>query len=371
MPDSQPDTAPSVPRARWRFPRINIRRALLLLGPILVLVGGLYVYATGGRYAGTDNAYVKAPMVTIAPEIVGRVTEVLVTENQTVAPGDPLFRLDTARLEIARDEAAAQLDSVRNDIAALKASYRQREADLVAAKERLGLAQREYERRRNLLEGHVISESEFDEARNRFDVAKSEVAAIEQDLQRLLSELSGDAEIDPADHPLVRAATSHLAQATLDLSHATVLAPTAGIVSRIDDLREGVYLDAGRPAFSLVSLDSLWIEANLKETDLTWVETGQMATITVDTYPGREWQAEVASIGAATGSEFSVLPAQNATGNWVKVVQRIPVRLVLSDADDAPALRAGMSVEVSIDTGHRRLLPHGLQTALAWLGIVR
>ena len=377
MPDSEPDietkTMAETRSPRRRLPtRATLRIFLLLLGPVLVLLGAFYFYAVGGRYAGTDNAYVKAPMVTVSPEIAGRVTDVLVTENQTVKEGDVLFRLDAARLVIARDEAAAHLDSVRNDVSALKASYRQRQADLAAANETLGLAQREFERRQKLIEGKIISESEFDEARNRYDVAKNEVAAIEQDLQRLLSELNNDPEIDPADHPLVRAAAAGLAQAELDLSHATVTAPIAGIVSRIDDVRPGLYLTAGEPTFALVSIDELWVEANLKETDLTWVQPGQIATITVDTYPGREWRAEVASIGAATGSEFSVLPAQNATGNWVKVVQRIPVRLVIAGADDAPnapTLRAGMSVEVEIDTNHHRWLPGGRHCALAGIGI--
>ena len=375
MPDSQPDldvqTMVETKSVRRRLlpKRATLRLFLLLLGPVLVLLGAFYFYAVGGRYAGTDNAYVKAPLVTVSPEIAGRVSEVLVAENQTVKEGDVLFRLDAARLAIARDEAVAHLDSVRNDVAALKASYRQRQADLAAANEMLGLAQREFERRQKLIDGNVISESEFDEARNRFDVAKSEVASIEEDLQRLLSELNNDPEIDPTDHPLVRAAAAGLAQAELDLSHATVTAPIAGIVSKTDDVRPGLYLVAGEPTFALVSLDELWVEANLKETDLAWVEPGQTATITVDTYPGREWQAEVASIGAATGSEFSVLPAQNATGNWVKVVQRIPVRLVLADVQDAPELRAGMSVVVEIDTNRHRRLPGGLQSALAWIGI--
>jgi membrane fusion protein (multidrug efflux system) len=346
-------------RRRWR-------RLLLALGPIVVLIGAGYVYATGGRYQGTDNAYVKAHMTSVAPEISGRVVDVRVHENQPIKQGDVLLQIDPEPLRIALAGAQANLATARNDIAAQKAAYGQRQADLQMAQENVGLAQREYQRRKKLFEAKTISESDYDEARNQYNVAQSTVAGVKQDIQRILSELNGDPDIDPDQHPRVRAAQAKVDDAELDLRRATIVAPGDGIVSQIDNIRPGTYLAAGRPAFSLVSDKDVWVDANLKETDMTYVRPGQAATVTVDTYPDVEFRAHVESIGAATGSEFSALPAQNATGNWVKVVQRIPVRLRIDPVQGQPPLRAGMSVEVEIDTQHKRSMPTVIRSALAW-----
>jgi membrane fusion protein (multidrug efflux system) len=235
------------------------------------------------------------------------------------------------------------------------------------ANDNVGLAKREYARREKLFNAKTISESDYDEARNQYSVAQAQVSGVQQDIQRILSDLSGDPDIAPEDHPRVQAAQAKVDQAQLDLRRATIAAPSDGIVSQIDNIRAGTYLTAGRPAFSLVSDNDLWIDANLKETDLTYVETGQEAHVSVDTYPSVDFIAEVESIGAGTGSEFSALPAQNATGNWVKVVQRIPVRLKLEPKPDQPQLRAGMSVEVEIDTGHTRSFPSLIHSAMAWI----
>jgi membrane fusion protein (multidrug efflux system) len=257
---------------------------------------------------------------------------------------------------------------VRNDIEALKAAYRQRQADLQMANDNVGLAKREYARRETLFNAKTISESDYDEARNQYSVAQAQVSGVKQDIQRILSDLSGNPDIAPEDHPKVQAAQAKVDQAALDLRRATIYAPGDGIVSQIDNIRPGTYLTAGRAAFSLVADKNLWIDANLKETDLTYVKPGQEAHVSVDTYPGVDFLAHVESVGAATGSEFSALPAQNATGNWVKVVQRIPVRLRLEPKPDQPQLRAGMSVEVEIDTGHTRSLPSLIHSAMAWIG---
>jgi membrane fusion protein (multidrug efflux system) len=348
-------------RRRWR-------RLLLALGPVAVIVVSGYVYLTGGRFEGTDNAYIKAHMTSIAPEISGRVVEVPVHENQVVKQGDELLQIDPEPLKIALAGAQAQLAAARNDIEALKAAYRQRQADLQMANDNVGLAKREYARREKLFNAKTISESDYDEARNQYSVAQAQVSGVKQDIQRILSDLSGDPDIAPEDHPKVQAAQAKVDQAALDLRRATIYAPGDGIVSQIDNIRPGTYLTAGRAAFSLVADKNLWIDANLKETDLTFVKPGQEAHVSVDTYPGVDFIAHVESVGAATGSEFSALPAQNATGNWVKVVQRIPVRLRLEPKPDQPQLRAGMSVEVEIDTGHTRSLPSLIHSAMAWIG---
>jgi membrane fusion protein (multidrug efflux system) len=348
-------------RRRWR-------RLFLALGPIAVIAVSGYVYLTGGRFQGTDNAYLKAHMTSIAPEISGRVVEVPVHENQVVKQGEILIQIDQEPLKIALAGAQAELAAARNDIEAQKAAYRQRQADLQMANDNIGLAQREFARRQKLFAAKTISESDFDEARNSYSVAQAQAAGVKQDIQRILSDLSGNPDIAPEDHPKVQAAQAKVDQASLDLRRATIAAPGDGIVSQIDNIRPGTYLTAGRPAFSLVSDNDLWIDANLKETDLTYVKTGQEAHVSVDTYPGVDFIAEVDSVGAATGSEFSALPAQNATGNWVKVVQRIPVRLKLEPKPDQPQLRAGMSVVVEIDTGHTRSLPNLIHSAMAWIG---
>jgi membrane fusion protein (multidrug efflux system) len=333
----------------------------------VLLVAG-YVYVTGGRYVGTDNAYVRAHMVSVSADISARVTDVLVHENDQVNAGQPLFELDKEPLRIALEQATANLENVRNSILALKAAYHQRQEDLEAAQSQIDFAEREYKRREKMVETHVVSESDYDQSRMQYQVAVSAAAGIKQDIQRILAELGGNPDITPEDHPQYLAAQAQVDKAALDLKRSTVLAPIAGIVSMVDHLRPGDYVNEGAPAFSLVASDSLWIEANMKETDLTYVKPGDKATVTVDTYPGIEFPAVVDSIGAATGAEFSVLPPQNSSGNWVKVVQRIPVRLVLQSNENLPALRSGMSVLVDIDTQHHRALPGAIRSALAWIG---
>jgi len=350
--------------ARRRF----WRHILLPAIPLLVLLAAGYLYITGGRFVGTDNAYVRTHMVSVSADISARVTQVLVHENDHVNAGQPLFELDKEPLQIALAQATANLKNARNNIVALKAAYRQRQEDLLSAQSQIDFAEREYKRRQKMVEAHVVSESDYDQSRTQYQVAVSAAASVKQDIQRILAELGGNPDIAPEDHPQYLAAQAQVNQAALDLKRATVLAPIDGIASMVDQLRPGDYVHAGAPAFSLVASDSLWIEANMKETDLTYVKPGDKATVTVDTYPGVEFPAVVDSIGAATGAEFSILPAQNSSGNWVKVVQRIPVRLILQPTSDLPALRSGMSVLVDIDTRHHRAVPSVVRSALAWVG---
>ena len=357
---SETAAAPRAARRRW------IRRTLMTLGPLVVAAVAGFIYLNGGRYAGTDNAYVHTHMVTVSADIAGRVVALNARENQHVAEGDVLFQLDPEPLQIAVDRARANVESTKNEIIGLKSAYGQRQEDLKAAESTAGLTQRELKRREKLVADKIISQSDYDEARNNYDVASRQVAGIHQDMDRIISELGGDPNIDPEQHPKYRAAQAALDQAELDMRHGTVRAPTAGVVAQVDNLRPGDYINAGAPVFNIVSDNDAWIEANLKETDLTYVKPGQKAEITIDTYPGRTFDAVVDSIGMATGAEFSVLPAQNASGNWVKVVQRIPVRLHVTEAPQDAVLRAGMSAVVEIDTGHRRELFSVLSHALAW-----
>src|SRR5262249_52444924 len=278
-------------------------------------------YLTGGRYAGTDNAYVHAHMVSVSADISGRVVDVKVHENQLVKAGDVLFQLDPEPLEIAVDQARANVEDARNKIIGLKAAYRTRQEDLKAAEANVGFAQRELQRREKLVAGKIISQSDYDEARNRYDVTVNEAASIRQDISRIISELGGDPDVDPESHPSYRMAQAALADAELNMRRGSVVAPADGVVAHVDMVRPRNYINAGAPVVSIVSQKDVGIEANLKEPDLPYVKPGQKADISIDTYPGRTFTAVVDSIGMATGAEFSVLPPQNASGNWVKVVQ--------------------------------------------------
>jgi len=342
------------PRAGRR--RSLIRWGLLILGPLLLVLIGGTLYLRGGRYVSIDDAYVKADMVTVANDVSGMVAEVTVRNNQLVSAGQPLFRLDDEPFRIALANAQARLDSVRNDVEALKASWRQKQEDIKTDQINIAFYQREEQRQEELVGKSFVSRAQYDVARRHLDVARQALASDNQQLAATVANLSGDPNIAPERHPRYQMAQAQRDQAARDLRRATVKASLAGIVTNVDKLQPGQYLAAGSAAFSLVATDHVWVEANPKETELTYVKPGDPVTITVDSYPGVDWQGTVASLSPASGSEFSLLPAQNTSGNWVKVVQRIPIRLRIDTAAGMPTLRAGMSVVASIDTGHKRSL---------------
>jgi len=321
-----------------------------IAGPVVILglAGGFWL--VGGRYVDTDNAYVQADRVVIAPQIAGRVVEVAVRENQAVRAGDLLFRLDAAPLEIAVARAEAQLASVRSMLDGARNGYRGAAADLRKAEAELAHAARQLERLRDLRARGLIAQQALDDAANAHATARATRDADAAALAKAENLLGGLPESANEGLPGYRLAQAQLAQARLDLDHAVLRAPVDGVIGK-QGLQVGEFLAVGQAAMPLVATGHPWVDANFKETDLTHVTVGQPATIEVDTYPGRHWKARVASISPASGAEFSVLPAQNATGNWVKIVQRIAVRLELEDEPGAPVLRPGMSAEVTIDTG--------------------
>ena len=349
---------PKEPR-NWRG---LIRPVLLLLGPLVALTVGVYFYLQGGRYVSIDNAYVKASMVIVANDVAGMVKQVSVTNNQLIAAGQDLFRFDDEAFRIALVSAEAQLAQVRNEIEGTKATWRQKQEDLRTDQLQIAFFEREFQRQQELVNNSVVSRAQFESARRNLDVARQQLAANRQVLGGIVAALSGDPDIAPERHPRFLAAQAHRDQAARDLRRVVVTAPIAGIVTNVDKLQAGQYLAAGAAALSLVSSDNFWIEANPKETELTHVRPGQPVEITVDTYPGQTWQGTVASLSPASGAEFALLPAQNTSGNWVKVVQRIPIRLSIEQNSGQPVLRAGMSAVAVIDTGRARSLQSLLQS---------
>ena len=353
-----PATSPDNTRKR------NVRRLLLIGGPLLVALISGYLYYTGGRYVATENAYVKADKVMISAQVAGEIATVAVHENQHVNTGDVLFRLDETPFRIALDQADAHLQAVRSDLEALKASYEQKRRELDLAETNARYAKRELQRQTELAHRKLTPQERLDAASHDFDVAQQQVAVIRQDLAQILANLSGNAAMAVENYPRYLEAKAQRDQAALDLRHAVVLAPFPGIASKTPE--PGDYVKEGGVVMSIVADSGMWIEANYKETQLTHVRPGQPVTVHVDTFPGREWRGRVASISQATGAEFSILPPQNASGNWVKVVQWIPVRIALEHATDGPTLRAGMSTEVEVDTGYRRSLPGIVRRIASW-----
>lgn len=340
-------TLPKPAGNRW------LRRVLLLAGPVVLAGAGLFFYLRGGRVVSSDNAYVHADKLSVTAEVAGTVKEVLVRDNQHVTPGQVLFRLDDEPYRIAVDQARAQLDAVHVELATLRGSYQQKLAATEEAKEQAAFAQRELERQQALAVDHVAPPADLDRAKHAVDAAQRRIVVLQQDAATTLASLGGADKSDD-QNPRVAAAKAQLEKAERDLRHTVIVAPLAGIIANVTNLPVGRYLQPAQAAFSLVATDHVWIEANLKETELTFLKSGDPVEIEIDTYPHVQWTGRVSDVGPATGAEFSLIPAQNASGNWVKVVQRIPVRVRIETNDPDHPLRAGMSAEVNIDTGHSR-----------------
>ena len=342
-------------RRFWPSRRILLRSVLLVLIPLSVIFVGVYLYAAGGRYVSTENAYVKANVIIISPEISGRVTLVGIEDNQPVSLGQVLLQLDARPYEIELARARARMDVIGNELNSLRADHREAEVQTEQAREKVRHFKRRLERQKKLRNQGLGIEEQYDEAYHALQVSKKQVQIIQQRVQKVLASLGGDAALPVDQHPRYLAARSIYDQAAIDLAGTTIRAPASGVVSNMK-LQVGEYAQAGKPVFSLIEDDPVWIEANLKETQLTHIHLGQQATVVADAYPDAIWNTSVASIAPATGAEFSVLPPQNASGNWVKVVQRIPIRLQIDNNDPLYRLRAGMTVTVRIDTRRERQL---------------
>lgn len=342
----------------------RLRRLLLWGGPIVVAIVAAVFYITGGRYVSTENAYIKADKVTVSAQVSGPIDLVAVKENQPVQKGDLLFRIDQRPYKLALNRAEAKLGNVRDNLQSLKAQYRQTQEQLDLGQTRLHYAQRQLKRQQSLADRNMASQSDLDDAKFKVDEARQQIQVTKQQLQQLRAQLGGDPDTSIEQLPQYKEAQSALDQAKLDLQHTEVTAPFDGIASQTPE--PGRFVSPGSPVMAVVGAHHVWITANFKETEITKMKAGQPVTISVDTYPGHTWHGHVQSIAQASGAEFSVLPPQNATGNWVKVVQRIPVRIAVDDADQGPQLRAGMSTEVEVDTGHYRMMSGLLSSISAW-----
>ncbi|MDB6141366.1 MAG: hemolysin secretion protein [Pseudomonas sp.] len=344
----------SAPPARPQ--RQRVRTALFMLLPIALLVGG-YLYVTGGQIISTDNAYIQADHVGVSTDVSGLVASVEVKDNQRVTQGQVLFTLRAEPFQIALASAKAQLGNVRNQILNLKASYNQALAEIDQAQIDLPYYQLSFQRQQTLISVSAVSKTNYDDAKHALDSTRQKITVAKATAQMVLAQLGGHYETPVEQQPTYLQAQAAVDEAQRNLTNSVVRASFDGIVTNVDSLQVGSYLQPPQSGISLVSADHLWIAASPKETELTHMKPGQPVDISVDSYPGVDWHGTVESISPASGSSFSLLPAQNTTGNWVKVVQRIPVRISIDDAGQKPPLRTGMSVEARINTGQARGLP--------------
>jgi membrane fusion protein (multidrug efflux system) len=331
-------------------------RPLLLIGvPALVLVAALIFWLQGGRYASTENAFIKADIAQIASEVPGRIVEVRGRDHAIVAAGDVLVRLDSEPYRLALAKADAEVDSARAAVEQLKASLRETRAEATEAENRVLYFDTQAKRQRDLSARGVSPAARLEQADSDALQARDRLGMLQARIARVEAALGGNTDLPTDQYPAVREKQALRDRAALDLAYTEIKAPRAGVLVNFK-LQLGEQVKAQTPLFSVVADRRPWVEANFKETDLTYVAVGQKATVTIDTYPDVTWDAEVESISPATGAEFAILPPQNASGNWVKIVQRLPVKLRLIERPGEPPLRAGMTAYVSIDTRRTRSL---------------
>ncbi len=336
--------------------RGRARLILLVVLPAIALVGGIAFYFMTGRYISTDNAYVGAQKVLITPDISGKLSKVLVREGQHVKAGDELFDIDPVPYQLALRQAQSKLASVRTDFANLKSNYRSLAKLVELAGQSAELKQHDVERKLALLQSHAGSQLDVDNANAARLSAELQKQLGQQQLDSTLNQLLGNPDLPIEQFPPYQQAKAAVDQAQRDLDHAMIKAPITGTATQVDNIQLGRFVTAGTPVFSVIDDSAPWVDANPKETDITNLRVGQKVDISVDSFPDKTFHGTVSSVSPGTGAQFAILPPQNANGNWVKVVQRVPVRIIFDPGQDVSLLRAGMSVVVDIDTGRHHTL---------------
>lgn len=353
------DQAPSASglAAVKRLNRSRLLRPVLMIGGVVVvLLAALFFWITGGASVSTDDSYVDAAKVSLSTDVSGVVDQVYVQDNQHVNAGEPLFAVGQEQYQVALERAKANVAQAEETIAGARRSYQQAQAQVEQAKVQVAKDTADLGRYQAVVASGGATRAQTDDARFALQSDQEHLGELEQAAGLQLTKLLGDPDIKLQDTPEYQTAQANLRDAQRNLDHSVVKAPFSGTVTQVEQLQPGMFLPAGTAAFGLVSDTDVYITAQPKEDQLTWVRPGQHVSITVDTYPGQSWKGEVQSVSPASGSEFAILPAQNSSGNWVKVVQRIPVRIkILSGPADLP-LAAGMSTEITIHTDHSRHL---------------
>src|SRR5215468_3735670 len=355
---TSPEAKSGTSSANGLFARIGRKRlrTILLVGlPAIVLVIGLGIYLSGGRYISTDNAYVGAQKVLITPDISGKIVKVAIREGQHVNPGDELFSLDREPFALALAQAKAKLDTARSDFDKLKSNLKSLNTLADLAQKNVELKQHDVDRKSKLVSSQTGSQADLDTAQASAVTAQLQAEYAVQQRDTTLNQLLGNPDLPLEKFPEYAQAKAALDNAQRDFDHTIVRAPMSGTATQVDNIQLGRFVAAGTPVLSVIDDQAPWIDANPKETDITYLHVGQKATIDVDSFPDRTFTGTVVSVSPGTGAQFSILPPQNATGNWVKVVQRVPVRIAFDKSGDTKLLRSGMSVNVEIDTGHSRL----------------
>lgn len=342
--------------------RQRLRKPLLLAAPVIALALGLFFYLSGGRYQDTDNGYLQSGLVPVSASVSGPVIAVAVVNNQRVKAGDVLFRIDPAPYQAAVDEAEAELANARTQVSSLRANYREGEAGLQAAQARLAYATREAARQKSLLAEGISSQNQYDQAVLAAQTARQQIQTSVQQNAGVAATLTGNVNAPTERQPGVQRAQAALERARLNLGYTVVHAAQDGIVTKVNQLQVGSYVAASKPVFTLAGT-KLWVEGNFKEDQLAHMRVGQRATFRVDAFPDLKLTGRLASFSPGTGNSFSLLPAENATGNWVKVVQRLPIEFSIDALPKDVPLHAGLSVEVSVDTGYERHLFGGATQA--------
>ena len=339
-----------------------LRLILMVGGVAIVVVAGAVFWLTGGRYVSTDDAYVQANKLMVSSDVSGVVSEIDVKEGQRVMTGQVLFRLDPKPFQIALANAESQLAQSALNVKSMEQDYHRMQADIAAQQAQLNLAESNSTRESALLKIGGTAVMNVDQAKATLETARATLNSLQQQAAVQLVKLGGRVDLPVEQHPEYLQAKAARDEAARQLDHTVVRAPFDGVVTQVSSLQPGAMIISSMAAFmptsavGLVATHDVWVQANLKETDLTYVRPGNPVTVDIDALPSGTLKGTVDSISPATGSSFSVLPSENSSGNWVKVVQRVPVRIRLNVAENDTIVRAGMSATIAIDTGHKRSL---------------